>query len=80
MNILELKNKLQKHIAIHGVPSAPDCSEPDFMDYARQCMAKPDYKQEMENAYNTYLTSEDDEDSDDMTPSQENEWLRSGGF
>jgi hypothetical protein len=43
-------------------------------------MAKPDYKQEMENAYNTYLTSEDDEESDDMTPAQENEWLRSGGF
>ena len=66
--------------ASNGDYSQEDCREPAISDYQRQCMAKPDYKQEMENAYNTYLTSEDDEESDDMTPAQENEWLRSGGF
>ena len=66
--------------ASNGDYSHEDCREPAISDYQRQCMARPDYKQEMENAYNTYLTSEDDEESDDMTPAQENEWLRSGGF
>ena len=70
----------QQDLADKGDYSHEDCREPAISDYQRQCMAKPDYKQEMENAYNTYLTSEDDEESDDMTPAQENEWLRSGGF
>jgi len=70
----------QQELSDKGDYSQEDCREPAISDYQRQCMARPDYKQEMENAYNTYLTSEDDEESDDMTPAQENEWLRSGGF
>ena len=53
MNIKETKEKLQEHIAIHGVPKVKQDEEPDMMSYAHEVMADEEYKEE----YDEFLAS-----------------------
>jgi len=53
MNIKEIKEKLQAHIAIHGVPKVKQDEEPDMMSYAHEVMADEEFKTE----YDEFLAS-----------------------
>jgi hypothetical protein len=53
MNIREIKEKLQAHIAIHGVPKVKQDEEPDMMSYAHEVMADEEFKTE----YDEFLAS-----------------------
>lgn len=53
MDIKELKEKLQQHIAIHGVPSVKQDQEPDQDKYVKEIHSSVEFQEE----YDAFLNS-----------------------
>ena len=56
MNIKEIKEKLQEHIAIHGVPEVKQDQEPDMKSY----MDSEAYAKEFDDAFGNPVQQLDD--------------------